>query len=154
MRSEQIAGWSSIECKPIRARAHYVALSAATPSPIHTWRTAISEGTPLPEQQPSLAPVKSSLMTSGNRGQVKRHVHARMHARRCAPPPPALVGDGDCCCWMQWCSSSRCFSSRGDHPCWLAEVAAAGEGSSARRAGASLRGEHRLWLAVVTAAVG
>jgi hypothetical protein len=28
--------------KPIRARAHYVALSAATPSPINTWRTAVS----------------------------------------------------------------------------------------------------------------
>jgi hypothetical protein len=54
----------------------------------------------------------------------------------------ALVGDGDCCCWMQWYSSSRCFFSRvGKHRCWLAKVIAAGEGSGARRAGASLREE-------------
>jgi hypothetical protein len=44
MRSEQSAGWSCSECKPIRARAHYVALSAATPSPINIRRTAISRG--------------------------------------------------------------------------------------------------------------
>jgi hypothetical protein len=36
MRSDQaIAGWSCGRCSPIRARAHYVALSAATPSPIN-----------------------------------------------------------------------------------------------------------------------
>ena len=40
MHSDQISGWSSIGCKPIRARAHYVSLSAATPSPINTWRDA------------------------------------------------------------------------------------------------------------------
>ena len=33
-------------------------------------------------------------------------------------------------------------------------MTAAGEGSGARRAGASLQGEHRRWLATVTAAVG
>jgi hypothetical protein len=42
MRSEQIAGWSGIECKPIRARAHYVALSAATPLPLNIRRAVIS----------------------------------------------------------------------------------------------------------------
>jgi hypothetical protein len=65
MRSDQIAGWSCSGCKPIRARAHYVALSAATPSPINTWSEhggrTFREGTPLPEQQPPLAPAKSSV---------------------------------------------------------------------------------------------
>jgi hypothetical protein len=41
MRSEQIAGWSCSGCKPIRARAHYVALAGeaapqqATPLPLN-----------------------------------------------------------------------------------------------------------------------
>jgi hypothetical protein len=39
-----MTGWSCSECKPIRARAHYVALSAATPSPVNIQRTAISIG--------------------------------------------------------------------------------------------------------------
>ena len=66
MRSEQIAGWSCSGCKPIRARAHYVALSAATPNTLTTLTDQcippggrkFREGTPLPEQQASLAPVK------------------------------------------------------------------------------------------------
>jgi hypothetical protein len=44
MRSEQIAGWSCSECKHIRTRAHYVALSAATPPPTNIRRAAISRG--------------------------------------------------------------------------------------------------------------
>jgi hypothetical protein len=61
MRSEQIAGWTCSGCEPIRARAHYVALSAATPSPINIRRTAISRRhtNGQAEQQPPLAPVKS-----------------------------------------------------------------------------------------------
>ena len=64
----------------------------------------------------------------------------------------ALLGVGDCCCWMQWRLASWCFSSEREHRLWLAKVTAdAGEGSGARRADASLRGEHRRWLATVTA---
>jgi hypothetical protein len=53
-----------------------------------------------------------------------------------------LVGDGDCCWWMQWCSSS-CASPRGG------SIGFGRRCSGARRAGASPWGEHRLWLATV-----
>jgi hypothetical protein len=51
-----------------------------------------------------------------------------------------LVGDGDCWWWLQWCSSSWCFSSGREHRRWLTRVTAGGERSVARRAGASPRG--------------
>jgi hypothetical protein len=65
-----LAGWSCSECKPIRARAHYVAASAATQQ--HPCRSIpgaarpFREGAPLPEQQPPLAPapVKSFVFLS------------------------------------------------------------------------------------------
>jgi hypothetical protein len=69
----------------------------------------------------------------------------------------ALVGDGDCCWCMQWCSSSWCFSSGREHQRWLAVVTAGGGGSGARRAGASLRGESIVvgwqWSLLLGAAV-
>jgi hypothetical protein len=45
-----------------------------------------------------------------------------------------LVGDGDRCCWLQWCSSSWCSSSGTKHWRWMAKVTAAVGGSGARRA--------------------
>ena len=33
-----------------------------------------------------------------------------------------LVGEGDCCWVMQWCSLSWCSSSGRKHRCWLAKV--------------------------------
>jgi hypothetical protein len=51
----------------------------------------------------------------------------------------ALVGEGGCRWWMQWCSSSRCFSWR-EHRRWLAMVTAACACSGSCRAGASPRG--------------